>query len=691
MTLPTRLIAVLLFLFLSLPGLAQDDIGTPDAPVGSEIEQAEPGGVGDAVLDGLTFGGAADLSSPRATMFAFLEAMGELRKGGDTSHWDTVYRCMGWDERPEDPYVLRQDALALWAALDHLRYVEDDQLPAADALDGGDLAFTYFPASYPYPNVEEDQEILGAIGTSDYRIALWRVDDPDSLSHGDWVFSPDTLENAGALRTLLSEQRELQVNQESANSDGRWLERVMPESLKGGGLVGVPTWQWFALGILLLILVAIDQLVRGVIRLIAVRLVKQSEGETERGSISKAARPFGLFAAGLAGVYLLGLIGLPEAAYLLLKGALAVFTMFAGIWAGWKVVDLVGEVAQSKAKRTDTKFDDVLIPMLRRAAKLFVIAVGIVFFAQVLRLPLMPLIGSLGLGSLAFAFAAKDTIENFFGSVAVILDRPFGVGDWIVIDGKTEGTVEELGFRSTRIRTFYNSQITVPNATLVRATVDNYGRRKYRRWKTHIGVQYDTPPDKLIAFTEGIRELVRTHPYTRKDYYQVWMHQWSASSMDILLYIFFEVPDWNTELRERERMYIDIVRLADRLGVQFAFPTQTVHLFREEKPAPGSEKQPIHDIPGASTDRRSMVHGLRAARELVEKQPWLDNPPGPVQLATGPMAIALDEAGNETLVEKEDKTEPTGEAPPPEAEEPPEAGAPSEGETHAPKDPPAQT
>jgi len=607
----------------------------------------------------------AELASPWATMYTFLDAMGNLHKDGDAAQWDRVYRTMGWPEAPQDPHETQQAAIALWAALDHLHHVEKGQLPE----DAGDAEFfTYFPASYPYPNVIEDQQILEAIGNSEYRIALF-------LAEGGWVFTPDTLESAGALRDLLAEHREVQVDQTADNTDGRWLENTMPDWAKTGELVGVPTWQWFALGLLLLIVVIIDQCVRGVLRLITTRLIKRSQGDTERGSVSKAVRPFGIFAAGLAAVYLVGLIGLPDTAYLLLKGAIAVFTMLAGIWAGWKVVDLVGEVAQSKAKATDTKFDDVLIPLLRRAAKLFVIAIGIVFFAQVLRLPLMPLIGSLGLGSLAFAFAAKDTIENFFGSVAVILDRPFEVGDWIVIDAKTEGTVEELGFRSTRIRTFYNTQITVPNATLVRATVDNYGRRKYRRWKTHIGVQYDTPPDKLISFTEGIRELVRTHPYTRKDYYQVWLHQWSPSSMDILLYIFFEVPDWNTELRERERMFVDIVRLADALGVQFAFPTSTVHLYKEEHAPKGAAYEPEHDTPGASTDRRSMVMGIRAAQKLTKNQKWVDNPPGPVQLSSGPTAINLDEAGNETLVEKEDKTEPQGEAPPMEMMDTPAAGS----------------
>ena len=199
-------------------------------------------------------------------------------------------------------------------------------------------------------------------------------------------------------------------------------------------------------------------------------------------------------------------------------------------------------------------------------------------------------IAGLGIVGLAISLAAQDSVRNLFGSITVLFDKPFAVGDWVKV-GDVEGTVEEVGFRSTRIRTFYNSQITYPNSNLINASVDNMGRRKYRRWSTHVGVQYDTPPEKLVAFTEGIRELIRTHPYTRKDYYQVWMHQWSDSSMDVLLYVFFEVPDWNTELRERDRLFVDIVRLADRLGVEFAFPTRTVHLYQEQHAEAGAAYQ----------------------------------------------------------------------------------------------------
>ncbi|MEO0475898.1 MAG: mechanosensitive ion channel family protein [Planctomycetota bacterium] len=585
----------------------------------------------------------ANRDSPRAAMFTFLRVMNAI-EDGDTERWPEVYPLLG-EPAPDDEvaYLLRRYAFKLKQTLDYIGRVEEDELPETTT----DDYFVYFPQAY---NTTHERAVED-IGTDKFRIAF------QTRENLGWTFSEDTLIDLDGLHGLMLEHRTEQYDDQQYGDGGKFLAELMPDSLKSGDILGLYYWQWLALAALILLGVMIDQVLRLILRGAILRQLKRTKREAEDNQLARTVRPFGFVAGGVLVMLGLTLVGLPDMAHRFLYGAAAVFTVFASILAAWQLIDLIASVAFAKAEETQTKFDDILVPMIAKAAKIFAVAVGIVYGAQALNLPIVPLIGSLGIGSLAFAFAAKDTIENFFGSVAVILDKPFEVGDWVVIDGSTEGTVEELGFRSTRIRTFYNSQITVPNSTLVRATVDNYGRRKYRRWKTHVGVQYDTPPDKLIAFTEGIRELVRRHPYTRKDYYQVWMNQWSSSSMDVLLYIFFEVPDWSTELRERERMFVDIVRLADKLGVQFAFPTQTVHLYKEEhKPY-----EVRHKTPGGSTDKRSMVTGIRTARDLVSQQTWRDHPPGAVSYSINGVEIDLDEAGNETLLEKEDKTEPTGE------------------------------
>jgi MscS family membrane protein len=261
--------------------------------------------------------------------------------------------------------------------------------------------------------------------------------------------------------------------------------------------------------------------------------------------------------------------------------AVQFFAVVAAVWTGFRMIDLFSSFLLKKASKTSTKFDDLLIPLVSRTLKVFVGCIGVVSFAEAFNLPIAGLISGLGIGGVALAFAAKDTVANLFGSLTVLVDRPFEIGDWIVTDG-AEGSVETVGMRSTRVRTFYNSLITIPNSNLTTAVVDNMGRRRYRRIKTMLGLEYDTPPDKIEAFCEGVRELIRRHPYTRKDYYHVYLNQFSASSLDVLLYCFIECPDWAIELREKQRLFLDILKLADALGVSFAFPTQTLHLHQEE-------------------------------------------------------------------------------------------------------------
>jgi MscS family membrane protein len=403
------------------------------------------------------------------------------------------------------------------------------------------------------------------------------------------------------------------------------IHEAVPESLRIGDLFGLQYWQWIALLLLIFLGVVVDQVTRLVFRPIFRKGARSFHPEVEDDTIAGAVRGAGLFAGALVWLALVRLLSLSGNTREIAHAATAVYAVLTGTLFGLRIIDLVADVFVHLAGRTETKFDDIVVPLLRKTAKVFIFAFGVIYGAQNLRINIVPLITGLGIGGLAFAFAAKDTIENFFGSIAVLMDRPFEVGDWVVIEG-VEGTVEEMGLRSTRIRTFYNSQVTVPNASLVRANVDNYGRRVYRRWKTYLGVQYDTPPEKLLAFTEGIRELVRQHPYTRKDFYQVWCSDFADFSLSILLYVFFHVPDWATELRERERLFVDIVRLADRLGVVFAFPTQTVHLYKEEH----APHESAYTVPKGAHDDEAARTGLEAARAITASRPWQGERPGPV-------------------------------------------------------------
>lgn len=400
--------------------------------------------------------------------------------------------------------------------------------------------------------------------------------------------------------------------------------------------VGLGLQMWQPAGLLVLVLAGwlVDQLARRALGLVVRGLIARRLSGSER--VHWAMRPIGVVAVGLFWYWTLPLLRLHGASVEVVRGGIHVLMIFACIWFAFRMVDLLGDVVSAYASRTESKLDDVLVPLFRSGSKILAVVLGIAIGVVSLGGNLAAIVGSLAIGTVALGFAAKETVENFFGTVTVIADRPFDVGDAVVIDGKVEGVVESVGFRSTRIRTPANSLVTVPNGNLVRATVENNQWRQFRRWKTTLGVTYAATPEQLLAFTEGVRELVRQHPYTRKDLYQVYANEFGASSIDVVLVVFFTVPDGNTELRERERLLLDILRLAGRLGVSFAFPTREVVL----RQGPPVGEAPAQRPPEGNADAAAQARGLAEAEALVAGQPWRTQRPPPVELLVPPAPAA---------------------------------------------------
>lgn len=585
--------------------------------------------------------------SPRATVETFVNAM-QSNLSGDEKVWRQAFGAMNFDLLPEiDDDDKRDYAEALFKVL-----VTVEPLKLSSFVSYEDVAESGRENQLYFPNrVDPDQfELIDRLGKPRGRIELVRQPD------GRWQFSGRSVSTAPDLWQQLQARVGAKDDFKFTWSD--YIESFLvntlgvPRNFVYGSLFNIEYWKWLGLLVFIFAGLVLDQFVRFILRSIIVRKIRKRGGEIDEDQLKKSTRTFGLLAAAVFWLAMLMFINLEGVAITIVRGGLQIFVIATGVLAAWFIVDLFTSYLHQKAATTTTRLDDVLVPLVRKSLKIFITIMGVIYGANALNIPIGPLLASIGVASVAFSFAAKDTVENFFGSLAVLFDRPFDIGDWISANG-VEGTVEEVGFRSTRIRTFYNSQVTMPNANLVRATVDNYGRRKYRRWREIIGVQYDTTPDQLVAFTEGIRELVRTYPYTRKDYFQVRVNSFGDSSYNILLYVFAQVDDWSMELRERERMILDIIRLADQLGVQFAFPTRTVHLFTEQA-APYAVK---NELPARNTDRRAEIRGIRAAQAIVANQRWRDEKPGPVEFPEGP--VTLDDEGRIDATEITEDTKPS--------------------------------
>ncbi len=428
------------------------------------------------------------------------------------------------------------------------------------------------------------------------------------LPDGRWLFDNETIKQLPRLFERLS--KEASTKGEKSQSSAPWhlrIQNILPESLLQK-LFGVELWRLLGVFVVVLLGIILDRLVSILLRVMVRSWRKRSKSGAYQGISDEIMRPIGMMLLAIIWWLGLALLGLPEDVMVVLLVAVKFLTALSAVWAAYRLVDLVAAYLTHKASQTDSKLDDVLVPLLLRTMKVFVTIIGTVFIADNLNINVSSLLAGLGLGGLAFALAAKDVIQNLFGSITVLLDRTYHVGDWVKI-GDCEGTVEHVGFRSTKLRTFYNSVITLPNSTMITASVDNMGERRFRRMKSMLGLSYDTKPAMVEAFCEGIRELVRIHPYMRKDYYHIYFNGFGASSLDILVYVFWQTPDWGTELRERHRFLLDIHRLAEKLGVEFAFPTQTLYMHQVDESVVDTEPHPEQD---------ALERGRFEARSIAE-------------------------------------------------------------------------
>ncbi len=293
--------------------------------------------------------------------------------------------------------------------------------------------------------------------------------------------------------------------------------------------------------------------------------------------VEPVARPVSLLFLFVLWLILLPMLQFPVMASKYIATALKTTMPFFGVMIFYALADVLSLYFQRLASLTNSTMDDQLIPIIRRSMKVFVVIIGMLFILHNLDVNITALLAGLSIGGLALALAAQETLKNFFGSIMIFLDRPFQIGDWISSDG-VDGTVEEVGFRSTRIRTFRNSVTSVPNGRLADQTIDNHGLRVYRRFNTQLAITYDTPVNAISAFVEGLKKIVVEHPNTRKDYYEIHLNEMASSSLNILFYIFFKVPSWSDELACRHQILLEILKLAEALDVRFAFPTQTLHM-----------------------------------------------------------------------------------------------------------------
>ncbi len=259
--------------------------------------------------------------------------------------------------------------------------------------------------------------------------------------------------------------------------------------------------------------------------------------------------------------------------FLLLEIAKTVFWIYIFL----QIVQVIIHTYSKYTEKTENKLDDQLVPILNSFLRGIVITLGVFKLLIIFGVNVTTLIAGATIGGLAFALASQDTVKNLIGTIMIFIDKPFRIEDWIET-GEVVGTVEKVGFRSTQIRAADTSIYQIPNSKLSEIVINNKGLRLYRRYNTNLGLRYDTPPELIEAFIDGIKKIITAHPETRSDSYNVELVGLGDFSLQIMVNMYFKSLAWDSEQSSKHKLNIAILKLAKELGVGFAFPTKTIEI-----------------------------------------------------------------------------------------------------------------
>lgn len=322
-------------------------------------------------------------------------------------------------------------------------------------------------------------------------------------------------------------------------------------------------------------------------RLLRSRLVKKIADDRSRlfeRIIGFTRRPFRLLMVTFAFWLGVRIFNLPEIAKAVVQNVFIALLAVTVCYVLLRVVDAVAEFFRPKVAKTESKLDDHLLPIINSTLKAFIIIVAILLVIQNWGYNITSLLAGLGLGGLAVALAAQDTLTNVFGAVAIFVDQPFHVGDLVALEGFT-GSIESIGVRSTRLRTFDGTLVTFPNSIVAKAKIDNLTARPTRRTVFTIGVTYDTGYDKLQKAVQILREVMTEHAGTAQC--RAYFNSYGDFSLNILAQHWCKYLDYEMYLQCLEEINFEIMKRFEEAQIEFAFPTQTLYLKSESQEKDG--------------------------------------------------------------------------------------------------------
>ena len=409
-----------------------------------------------------------------------------------------------------------------------------------------------------------DQQTVGVFSTrdADVPVVLVRVNDPNAGKI--WLFSADTL---GKVPELYD------------NVEAHQVENKLPQILVRNVFLGMQLWQWLALLAAIPIAIAIGW---AIVLLLAIprRIWLKFRNRPNLDSYRRISKPLLLSFSALAHRAMAGYFGLPllpRVYYYRTVGALISIGFF---WFLQRVASLTMQRLRIHAISAGRIGTGTLMVLADRLLRALVIITALLAILAIMGFNLTTVLAGLGIGGIAIAFAAQKTLENLFGGISVLADDVIRVGDYCRFADRT-GSVEDIGLRSTRVRTDARTQLSIPNGTLATMSIENFTRRDKIQFAPVLAVRCETSADQLRYLLAEIRRLLYAHPKVESDTATIRFANFDASALRLELSSYVLTRDSNEFIAIREDLLLRIMDIVESSGTGLAFPSQTLYFSRD--------------------------------------------------------------------------------------------------------------
>lgn len=355
-----------------------------------------------------------------------------------------------------------------------------------------------------------------------------------------------------------------------------WAGDYLPPFVFNVQFAKVQLWQWIGLLVGLILALIFGRITAFFARKGLLHAARLTTWAWDDKLVLATRGPLTTLLASLGFVIVLGLLALAPGPEKIAFGVIKVVAILASGWFFTRVLDVAAEVALEFFQERQDEVGMAMVPVARKIIKPIVFLLILIVALQNIGLNVAGLLAGLGIGGLALAMASKSTLENMLGGITIAFDRPFKVGDFVKV-GDLLGSVEEVGLRSTRIRTLDRTVVTVPNGQMADSKVENFAKRDRIRLVYQIGVQYDSSLDQVRYIADEIKRAVLMHPRFVHEGFRVRFVDFADSALKLELYVYIDTTDYNEFMAIREEMLLTIGEIVASSGAEFAFPTRTIY------------------------------------------------------------------------------------------------------------------